>query len=72
MVEIENNTTVLSDEFLAHRLGQIPLLSAGCEESMRYSRVSQLRTTLGSERLVKYLLVRTVHAYLTVTTAQLS
>ena len=39
MVEIETNTTVLADEFLAHRLGQIPLISANCEEAMNYSRV---------------------------------
>ena len=40
MVEIEINTTVLADEFIAHRLGQVPLISANCEEGMKYSRVS--------------------------------
>lgn len=39
LVEIETNTTVLVDEFLAHRLGQVPLISSMCEETMRYARV---------------------------------
>lgn len=39
MVEFETNTTVLPDEFIAHRLGMIPLVSAGCDEAIRYSRV---------------------------------
>ncbi|EIM82696.1 insert subdomain of RNA polymerase alpha subunit [Stereum hirsutum FP-91666 SS1] len=38
MVEIETNTTVLPDEFIAHRLGMIPLVSANCDEAMRYNR----------------------------------
>ncbi|KAH8107937.1 insert subdomain of RNA polymerase alpha subunit [Cristinia sonorae] len=38
MVEIEANTTVLPDEFIAHRLGMVPLVSANCDEAMRYTR----------------------------------
>ncbi|KAH9485388.1 DNA-directed RNA polymerase II subunit RPB3 [Psilocybe cubensis] len=38
MVEIETNTTVLPDEFIAHRLGMIPLISTNCDEAMRYTR----------------------------------
>jgi DNA-directed RNA polymerase alpha subunit len=39
LVEVENNTTVLPDEFIAHRLGMIPLISTNCDEAMRYNRV---------------------------------
>lgn len=42
MVEIETNTTVLPDEFIAHRLGMIPLVSTNCDEAMRYTRVRSL------------------------------
>jgi len=38
IVEIETNTTVLPDEFIAHRLGMIPLVSTNCEEAIRYTR----------------------------------
>lgn len=38
LVEFEANTTVLPDEFIAHRLGMVPLISDNCEESIRYSR----------------------------------
>ncbi|KAJ8517151.1 hypothetical protein ONZ45_g5609 [Pleurotus djamor] len=38
IVEIDVNTTVLPDEFIAHRLGMVPLLSTACDEAMRYTR----------------------------------
>ena len=39
MVEIEINTTVLPDEFIAHRLGMVPLISSNCDDAIRYTRV---------------------------------
>ncbi|TFK26461.1 insert subdomain of RNA polymerase alpha subunit [Coprinopsis marcescibilis] len=38
LVEFEANTTVLPDEYIAHRLGLIPLVSANCEDAIRYTR----------------------------------
>ncbi|KAI0051241.1 insert subdomain of RNA polymerase alpha subunit [Auriscalpium vulgare] len=38
MVEVETNTSVLPDEFIAHRLGMIPLVSTNCDEAIRYQR----------------------------------
>ncbi|KAK2752207.1 45 kDa subunit of RNA polymerase II [Onygenales sp. PD_40] len=38
IVEIESNTSVLPDEFLAHRLGLIPLNSKNCDADMEYAR----------------------------------
>ncbi|KAG0164620.1 45 kDa subunit of RNA polymerase II [Apophysomyces sp. BC1034] len=37
MVEIETNTTVLADEFIAHRLGMVPIDSRDVEK-LRYTR----------------------------------
>lgn len=41
MVEIETNTTVLADEFLAHRLGMVAIDSRDVDK-LRYTRVSSL------------------------------
>ncbi|EJD02966.1 insert subdomain of RNA polymerase alpha subunit [Fomitiporia mediterranea MF3/22] len=38
IVELEMNTSVLPDEFIAHRLGMVPLISTNCEEAIRYNR----------------------------------
>lgn len=39
MVEIETNTTVLADEFLAHRLGMVAIDSRDVDK-LRYTRVN--------------------------------
>jgi DNA-directed RNA polymerase alpha subunit len=39
LVEIEENTSCLTDEFLAHRLGLIPLKSVTVDQ-FKYTRVS--------------------------------
>lgn len=47
-VEMIENTSVLPDEFIAHRIGMVPLKSMNCDESIRYVRVraSQLVTAI--------------------------
>lgn len=43
MVEITVNTTVLADEFLAHRLGMIPLLSMDAAKVLIDQRVCDVK-----------------------------
>jgi DNA-directed RNA polymerase II subunit RPB3 len=38
LVEMESNTSPLCDEFIAHRLGLIPLRSSGTAEEFKYTR----------------------------------
>jgi len=48
MVVIDINTTVLPDEFIAHRLGMIQLISTNCDEAMRYTRVTVMKLELSA------------------------
>lgn len=54
IVEVHSNTSVLPDEFIAHRLGMIPLNSANCDEGMRYTRVRLASHKLGTISLTNF------------------
>lgn len=38
LVEIEANSSCLTDEFLVHRLGLVPLLSSGAAQTLKYTK----------------------------------
>ncbi|EIM21360.1 DNA-directed RNA polymerase II subunit RPB3 [Wallemia mellicola CBS 633.66] len=38
IVNIEENSSVLVDEFIAHRLGMVPLISTACDKLINYNR----------------------------------
>jgi DNA-directed RNA polymerase alpha subunit len=52
-VSFRQNTSPLPDEFIAHRLGMIPLISTGIKTNMRETRVSLAATTSSDNPVLK-------------------
>ena len=50
-VLFKQNTSPLPDEFIAHRMGMIPLISTGIKANMRETRVSQIMRSLAVAEL---------------------